>query len=376
MSTTRFAAALSEHPLATHAAGEVIGEVLGQVGDEPDLAVLFVTAPHAGALEDIAGAVRSVLHPGTMLGAAAVSVLGGDREVEEQPAVALWAGRVGPVVPVRLTAVPGDPWTIAGLPERDLAPGRTLLLLPDPYSFPVELLLESMATDHPEVTVIGGLASAARGPGQNRLALDDSVVSDGAVGVVFDAAVATVVSQGCRPIGEPMVVTRAEGQVLYELAGRPALERFEELARSLPADELALLRNGVHVGRVVDERKETFTRGDFLVRNVLGADRDAGAVAVGDVVDIGSTVQFHVRDASTADEDLRSLLDGRPSSGALVFTCNGRGMHLFGQPDHDASVVHDLTGAATAGMFCAGEIGPIGGRSFLHGFTASVLLFT
>lgn len=374
--TSRFGAALSEHPLATQAAGEVIGQVLEQTGEEPDLAIVFVTAAHAGALEDIASAVRSVLRPRVLLGVSAVSVIGGPREVEEQPAVSLWAGHIGHAVPVRLEAQPSaDGWQVAGLPLDELQAGRTLLLLTDPFSFPTDELLDSLATSHPGVTVVGGHASAARAPGQNRLVLDGALLTDGAVGALFDAAVTTVVSQGCRPIGDPMTVTRGDRQVIYELAGKPALERFEAIARAMPPDERSLLRGGVHLGRVIDERKETFTRGDFLVRNVLGADREAGAIAVNDEVDLGTTVQFHVRDAATADEDLRDLMAGRRGSGALVFTCNGRGQHLFRAPDHDAEVVHDATGAATAGMFCAGEIGPIGGRSFLHGFTASVVLF-
>ena len=127
---------------------------------------------------------------------------------------------------------------------------------------------------------------------------------------------------------------------------------------------------------VVDEHKADFERGDFLVRNVLGGDQDSGTVVVGDEVTVGQTVQFQVRDAAAADEDLRELLSGVDASAALVFTCNGRGQHLFGTPDHDAGVVDLLLGPLpTSGAFCAGEIGPVGGRNFLHGFTASIALF-
>jgi small ligand-binding sensory domain FIST len=223
------------------------------------------------------------------------------------------------------------------------------------------------------------MASAARGPGGNRLVLDGLVVDDGAVGALLPAGalVTTVVSQGCRPIGDPMTVTRSEGQVVYELAGRPALERLVELLGSLSEEERALAQQGIHLGHVIDEHKAEFGRGDFLIRNVLGGDREAGAIAVGDDVELGATVQFQVRDAASADEDLRELLAGEHASGALVFTCNGRGIRLFGEPDHDAEVVDaHVEGGATAGMFCAGEVGPVGGRSFLHGFTASVLLFS
>ncbi len=380
-----FAASLSEHPVPAEAAGEVIGEVLEQVGPEPDLAVLFATAPLTGAVEDIAGAVRSLLRPRTLLGATAVSVLAGPREVEERSALTLWAGSTGPATPVRLEAEPDDDgYRVRGLPDRGDAAtgaGRTLLLLADPFSFPVDAFLASLAGDRPELTTVGGLASAARGPGGNRLVLDHELHHDGAVGVLLEGSqgsppLVPVVSQGCRPLGEPMIVTRSEGHVIYELAGRPALERLLELAeRSDPADR-ARMQQGLHLGVVVDEAKADFDRGDFLVRNVLGADRSVGAMAVGDEVPVGTTVQFQVRDAAAADDDLRQALAGAGhADGALVFTCNGRGTHLFDQPHHDAGMVAAATGGNCAGMFCAGEVGPVGSRSFLHGFTASVALF-
>jgi small ligand-binding sensory domain FIST len=173
-----------------------------------------------------------------------------------------------------------------------------------------------------------------------------------------------------------MTVTKSDGRVIYELAGRPALERLAELIENLEPDERVLAQQGIHLGRVIDEHKLEFDRGDFLIRAVLGGDRDIGAIAVGDEVDVGATVQFQVRDATSADHDLRELLADHHAQGALVFTCNGRGTHLFGVADHDAQVINaHVDGGATAGMFCAGEVGPIGDRSFLHGFTASVLLF-
>jgi small ligand-binding sensory domain FIST len=237
---------------------------------------------------------------------------------------------------------------------------------------------------HPDLPVIGGMASGARGPGGSRLLLDGTILVDGAVGVLIGggATIETIVSQGCRPIGSPYVVTRGEGQFVRELAGRPALERLDEVATTLAPDDISLInRTGLHLGRVIDEHKATFDRGDFLVRTVLGGDRDHGAIAVNDVLDVGVTVQFHVRDADSADEDLRQLLGERAQSpvpdGALLFTCNGRGRHLFGLPDHDAGLLADVLGPVpTAGMFSAGELGPVGGRNFVHGFTASIALFS
>jgi small ligand-binding sensory domain FIST len=223
------------------------------------------------------------------------------------------------------------------------------------------------------------MASAARSPGGNRLALNDQVFTDGAVGALVGpgVTVSSVVSQGCRPIGRPLAVTRAEGNIIYQLAGQPALNRLLQMAKDgMSERDVELINQGLHLGVVIDEHKVDFGRGDFLIRNVIGADRSNGAIAVGDTVEVGTTVQFHVRDAEAADEDLRELLAERTADGVLLFTCNGRGSRLFAKPDHDAGVIGDLLGdPPISGFFAAGEVGPVGGHNFVHGFTASMALF-
>jgi small ligand-binding sensory domain FIST len=194
--------------------------------------------------------------------------------------------------------------------------------------------------------------------------------------------VQSIVSQGCRPIGSTFVVTKAEQNVLFELGGKPALARLEETYAGLSERDRQLIRQGLHLGFVMDEYKSSFSRGDFLIANVLGADRDTGAMAIGHLIRTGQTVQFHVRDAQTADEDLRHLLaEDRPAGlsppgGALLFTCNGRGTRLFSEPNHDSGLLRELCGPIpTAGFFAQGELGPVGGRNYIHGFTASIALF-
>lgn len=373
-----FAAALSEHPLATHATGEVVGEVLEKLDGPPDLAVLFVTGPHGGVFEDIAASVRQLLRPGTLVGATAVSVLAGRQEVEEVPAVSLWAARTGPTHARHLELVEqADGYVLAGVTDEELDGAGAAILIADP-AFPTDGVLDALHASHPHLAIAGGVASARGGPGVNRLVLDDRLHDHGAVLVLLDRdlPVEIVVSQGCSPIGRPLTVTRSERNMLIELAGRPALDRLEETLGELDEPGRAAAAKGLHLGRVVDEHELDFGMGDFLVRNVLGADRSNGAVAVGDIVEVGSTVQFHVRDAESADIELRHLLDDHQGEAALVFTCNGRGSHLFGEPDHDASIIVESLGTtAVAGMFCAGEVGPIGGRSFLHGFTAVTVIF-
>ncbi len=363
---------MSEHPDSASAVGEVIGEILEAVGPAPDLAVLFASAAHRDSIGEMAGAIHRVLAPSALVGATAVSVIGGPLEVEERPAVSLWAAARCPARAVRLEAVRNhEGWVVGGMP--DDARG-TLLAVPDPFTFPNEALL----TAGSGVTLVGGLASAASRPGGNRLVLDREVYDDGAVGVLLDPGVEvrSVVSQGCRPIGQPFTVTRSEGNIVAEMGGRTAVDRLRETLLGLEEGDRSLVANGLHVGVVIDEHKSVFDRGDFLIRGLIGADEQTGALAVGDAVEVGTTVQFQVRDAATADEDLRELMADASAGSALVFTCNGRGTHLFDGPDHDAAVVHEaLERVPVAGMFCAGEFGPIGGQNFLHGFTASVVLF-
>ena len=378
-----FAAALSQHPDAAVATGDVVGRVLEALGgrDEPaDLAMVFVTPVHADALREIVATINTTLAPRALLGCAAVSVLGGEREVERGPAISLWAGRTGPVTPFHLdVAASPDGMTFTGWPEQIPGDASALLLIPDPFTFPTDDLLRRLEEDRPGMPVVGGMASAARAPGGNRLVIDDQVVTSGAVGAFLgpDVEITTIVSQGCRPVGSPFVVTRADQNIVYELAGRTAVDRLQEVAADLSDEDRELLAGLVQIGRVIDESKLDFAPGDFLVRTVVGADPNSGALRVGDIVEVGSTAQFQVRDPTSADEELRRMVGGRSAQAALVFTCNGRGTNLFPEPHHDAMVVSEsLDGAPVAGMFCAGELGPIGGHNFMHGFTASVVLLT
>lgn len=375
-----FAAALSRHPDARVAVGEVVGEILERIGGAPDLAVVFFTAEHLPAAHEIASTIEALLQPGTFIGASGSAIVGGAEGVEDAPGLSLWAGRIaGRITPFHLGAIAdGESVRIAGLDQDVAHESRSMLLLADPFSFPAEEFLVGLAIDHPHLAVIGGFASAARGPGRNRLVIGGRLVTGGAVGVLLDetASPTTVVSQGCRPIGQPFTVTAASDNLVRELGGRPALQRLVETLDALDPADKELAAQGLHCGIVVNEHQLDFERGDFLIRGVLGADRSSGAVAVGDVVPVGATVQFQVRDPATAGADLEALLLGHDGAGALVFTCNGRGTFMFGDPHHDARIVSDHLGSgAVAGMFCAGELGPVGRRNAMHGFTASVALF-
>ncbi len=374
-----FAVACSEADTTAAAATAVAEELAASFGaEDPTVVVFFATAAHTDAMDTLTAVLAERLAPEMLLGTSAVSVIAGNREFEDVPAVVAWGARVADATPVRFgPALGSDHSPIGDLPAIDESP-RTLLLLADPFSFPADRLLAEIDATCPQVRAVGGLASAAGSPGGNRLVLGGEIFDDGAVGLLLGPAaeVGTVVSQGCRPIGRPYVVTRGERNLIHELGGRPALERLQEIVGSLSDSERALVQRGLHIGIVVNEHKLDFDRGDFLVRGVLGIERESRGLAVGDIVETGTSVQFHVRDADTAGEDLNRLMSGQQAEGALLFTCNGRGHRLFGVADHDASVVSGaIAPAPLAGMFCAGEIGPVGQRSYLHGFTASVALF-
>lgn len=383
-----FTVGFSQHADPGIATGEIVGQVLETLGVQPDVAVLFTSGEHMGNTDEIAAAVVELLNPGAFIGTTAVSVAAGEREIEEETAAVLWVGSLGGsnaprARAVRLGGVPDpvadDEALAAALDEVHAAGDLSMVVLADPYTYPVDAALGHWAERWPDVSVLGGLSSGAPVPGGNRIVVDGGVHRDGAAALIVggSANVTHLVSQGCRPIGQPYIITEAEGNVVKSLGGMPPFERLQQVFSKLDPADQRLVQRGLHVGRVTDERKIDFERGDFLIRGVLGADRDSGAIAIGDEAPVGATVQFHVRDAVTADEDLRAALaHSPPTEGALLFTCNGRGTHLFDVPHHDAAALADHTSAEVAGMFCAGEIGPVGARSYVHGFTASMALFT
>jgi len=366
------------------ALGEVLDRSLQAFRDQPaDLTVLFASMHHADALGRVASEIRARGLSHNVLGCTGETIVGEDREVEEGPALALWSIRLpgATIEPIRMVFDNG----FEGWPGQDGHSGESgLIVLGDPFTFPADRFLKSVNESAPGLRIAGGMASGAHSPGRNRFVLNDQVFQDGAVAVRLGGRIAlrTIVSQGCRPVGRPYVVTKVEGNIIRELGRRPALEALRELFESLTPEEQSLVHGGLHIGRVINEYQETFRRGDFLVRNVLGAD-EQGGVAITDVVRVGQTIQFHVRDAETADEDLRGLLDheraDRPDArrlGALLFSCNGRGTRLFDTPHHDVSVLREAFGPIpVAGFFAMGELGPVGGRNFVHGFTASIALF-
>ncbi|GAA0407733.1 hypothetical protein Acor_69420 [Acrocarpospora corrugata] len=384
--TSRFADGLAVGPNLVESAEGAIRQALAGLTGPADLVCFFICGDDA---EDVAKAGRRAMElagEAAVIGCSATGVIGDAQGVELTPSVSAWAASLGDarVKTFALESLRADDrFVVIGLPERELD-DRVAIMLADPYTFPTDAFVEHSSEVLGNLPIIGGLANGLQGRGSVRLFADGEVYTEGAIGVMLSGPVqvSTVVSQGCRPIGPTMVVTRAEENVLLELAGQPALARLEDIVSALDEEDRELVASGLQIGIAMNEYAERHERGDFLIRGVLGIDPEREAVAIGDVVPVGRTVRFQVRDAETADEDLYELLDahlaeGGRVDGALLFSCNGRGSAMFGTPDHDALALRDTLGPiGVAGFFAAGEVGPVAGHNHVHGFTASVLVFS
>ncbi|MFO7654634.1 MAG: FIST C-terminal domain-containing protein [Candidatus Krumholzibacteriia bacterium] len=361
--------------------------------EDPDLAVVFFTREFVPYADEIAQALLQTLPARRLLGCCGGGVIGGGREVEQGPALTIAAARL-PGVEVTPFRVTGDElpdadaspraWSTAiGVPAE---PVPHLLMLADPHTFPEPHLLAGLDFAYAGGVKLGGLASGARQPGGNVLILEGEVFRDGLVGLGLSGALRldAIVAQGCRPIGPILQVTRSQGHILLGLNDRSALEAVHEVLSELDTDERRLARNSLHLGVHMDPLSGDPHRGDFLIRNLAGIDPGTGAILVGDELREGQTVQLHVRDAGSSRQDLELLLDRYvqlprpgPPRGALLFSCLGRGRHLYGEPDHDLRLVRAKLGRIPlGGFFCNGEIGPVGSTTYLHGFTSSIGLFS
>jgi small ligand-binding sensory domain FIST len=371
----RWGSAASTAPTLAAAVEEAAGAVRAALdGAAPDLVVAFVSPHHASTFGELPALVRAALGEGLLLGCSAGGVIGAGRELEEQPGLSLTAATLPDVTiapfhletPARPPVPPGEP--------------PCFILLPDPFTFDVDEVLHLVDAEWPGATVIGGVASGGRAPGANALYLGDAMHRRGMVAVALtgNLVVDTIVAQGCRPIGEPMFVTRSERNVVHELDGRRAGAVLQELYDRSGADDRSLFRHSLFLGVVMREDRQQYGQGDFLIRNVMGIDGKTGALVVGALVRDGMVVQFHLRDADTSAADLDAMLDryrGEPA-GALLFSCLGRGKHLYGAPDHDTDAFRRRAGdVPLGGFFCNGEIGPVQGTTYLHGYTSAFGLF-
>lgn len=357
-------------------------------GDIVDLALVFLSSHFTHQAEIIRQALQTLLSPSVLLGSSAEGVVGDDREIEGLPSISLMVARL-PGIELKPFALHDIDWSCIllepeGLVELVQAPAKTQLfiLLADPFSTPIDDVLQTFNLAFHSVPVTGGMSSGALRPNGNALILDDQAYASGAVGVALagNLDIDILVSQGCRPIWRPFVVQSANKNWIYQLERKAPLTWIQELIPELSIEERTLLQNGLFVGRAIKAGQDLLGQGDFLIRGVTAIDQESGAIAVADQIQEGEVIQFHLRDSLTATEDLEMMLIPQvflnPPDGALLFTCNGRGTRLYDHPDGDISVIRkNLGDFHLAGFFCAGEIGPIGDQNFVHGHTASLVLF-
>lgn len=386
-STLRFAVGLSKQSDTETAAHELAGDIQTKLGPASiDLACLFFSAHHIEKAGNLAAQIQRVLNPRLLIGCSGEGVIGGLEELETTPGVTLWAASL-PAVTIEPLHVSfssiQDQFRLHSRPQSHSV-NSSLILLADPFTMPMQEALKFLDEQYSGTPAVGGLAGGGQETGENRLILQGEVHTGGLVGVRLSGPVVVrpVISQGCRLVGERFVVTKAEHNIIHELGGVSALERLQAVFDALPEVERSQAHRALHLGIAIDEHRDRFGPGDFLVRNLVGADQVTGSVAVGDIVQEGQTVQFHLRDARSASEDMNKLLEADRAAhrcrplGALMFSCCGRGQGLFGKPHHDAVAMADwLGGIPVAGFFAQGEIGPVGGRNFLHSYTASMAIF-
>jgi small ligand-binding sensory domain FIST len=392
----KWASALSDATTAKRPLVALVKECCHQIEQQledvpPDLVVAFVSPHFIDEYDQVPQVIQDDLKAKNFIGCSASGLIGGGIEIEQKPAVSLVAAVLPDVTITTFHMVNPD------LPDADAAPDKWcqavgvdpqhephFILLPDPFSFRIDNLVQGLDYAFPQAKKIGGLISGARRPNQNALFIQDKMYRNGAVGAALhgNIAVDTIVAQGCKPIGKTLTVTKCEKQIILELDGKLAVEALQEVVERLTANEQELVRESLFIGIAMNEFALSHKAGDFLVRNIIGLEPNLGALVVGEVMREEQTVQFHVRDAASSGDELRMLLkqfrdaSSGGADGALLFSCLGRGEHLYGMPNHDSDCFREYLGQVPlGGFFCNGEIGPIAGTTFLHGYTSSFGIF-
>ena len=353
---------------------------------EPDLAVVFVDSQFAHHYEDVLGRIHEATGAQHLIGCSGQGVIGPGLEAEGQAAVSAMTFKL-PGVSLTALALVQDADANDMFDSLESADAKAWMVFADPGTTHIERLIAAVEARTPETPILGGIASAQSGSDGTAVFLDDRVYPRGAVllGIGGDIEVHALVAQGAEPIGQPWTVTDCDSNMLRTIGTRPAIDVLRETLDSLDAETRERAQRNLLVGLAMDEYRDEYGRGDYLIRNIMGFDPQSGAIAINARPRVGQTIQFQFRDATAADDDLTTQLKAYKAGldsdqtvlGAVLCACNGRGRSLFGTPNHDAQALTDALGAVpTAGLFCNGEIGPVGGQTFLHGFTASIALLT
>lgn len=388
-----WASTISQEPKLEDAISQVVQDIIKQLeGMKPDLVVVFVSEHFRHVCDLIPGLIYEHLNPEVLIGCTAGGVIGGAQEVEHKPAISLTAA-VLPFVTLspfhcEESETPDIDDNIKNWADLvGITPGENphFILLPDPFTFDPDKFVRGLDKAFPKAHKIGGLASGGRVPGSNALFMNREVFNSGLVGLGLSGnlEVDSIVAQGCRPIGSPMFVTKCQRNTIFELDGRPALDMINDLYDVLRPKDKDLFKNSLFLGIVMQEHQVDYKQGDFLIRNIIGMDEETGSISVGALFKENQVIQFHLRDAETSSHDLEALLSNYKAGlssakpqGSLLFSCLGRGQFLYGKPNHDSHALQEHLGKiAIGGFFCSGEIGPVHGKTFLHGYTSSFGIF-
>jgi len=383
---------LSRNTDLSCAVDEVAGTILATLGAAPDLAFVFVSGHYRAEFDRLPALLRERLGAITLLGCSASGVVGNGSEAEQEHALGVTAA-ILPDVTIDCWHIDADelrPGTqhnarCVELTRRADGAPQQFIVLADPFSFPAEQFLRSLEGAFKTSLIAGGLASGGQAAGEIVLFLDDAMHTSGALllGLGGDIEMLTAVAQGCRPIGEPMFVSACKGNALTALDGRPSTDVLSELFERTDESDRALMQHSLFLGMTMHPGATQYEQGDFLIRNIIGADADKGTLWVAADLHENQVVQFHVRDAHTSSADLeRSLvrltdeLGSAAPSGGLLFSCIGRGRGLYGHADHDSNALQAHLGQVPfGGFFCNGEIGPVTGTTFVHGYTSAIAVF-
>lgn len=389
----KWVSALSRKSEIDSAIQEAAESAVQQLGkDQADLTVVFVSPQFKEFYDKVPELVSRHLKPGLVFGCSGGGIIGNGEEAEQQAAVSITCAELPGV---KIKTIQSD---TTELPDQDTSPSvwrewlnvdveenPHFVFLADPFSFRGEEFLAGVDFAYPNSTKVGGLASGAQSQGGNAMYLGDKIYDSGLIGIALsgDIEVDTIVAQGCRPIGEPMQITQCEHNLLKELGGKPPMEVLQELNGTLSDEDKKLIQTSLFLGIEMDPMKDNPQQGDFLIRNLMGVDRESGAIAIGALLRNGQLVQFHLRDKKMSAEDLDVMLtrylnqgNAENAKGALLFSCLGRGEYLYGKPNHDTDMFQGKLGKIPlGGFFCNGEIGPVGKTTFLHGYTSSFGIF-
>jgi small ligand-binding sensory domain FIST len=356
--------------------------------DEINLVLAFVGSDFADSYSVLPNMVADEFPSAVFIGCSGNGVIGNAKEIEHRPGFSLSAAVLPDVAIQSFHVMDGD------LPDGDDSPHKweeligvkatekpNFIILADPFSTRGQNLVKGLDYAFPGSTAIGGIASGGHQPGENTLFLNQKHVAEGIVGVALhgNVRIDTIVAQGCRPVGDLMRITKCDRNILEELDGQNPFEILGELYSELSEEDRKLFQNSLFLGVVMDHFEDEPAIGDFLIRNVLGADQEKGIISIGEMLQEGQTVQFHLRDSQTSSENLTKMLQSydnnltnEEGAGALLFSCLGRGSYLYGKPDHDTNLfVERLGDLPLTGFFCNGEIGPVGESTYIHGYTSA-----